>query len=108
VNSVVSLRTVTNASNVPIVVFADMQQESGTARPLQMVCRSMIGALPRIHKVPYPCDASSRHALEEVSADKFHRTVSNIAGLSGNVQETDDWIASTLLRKLGIGKNAGG
>jgi len=51
---------------------------------------------------------SASHALEDVSADEIHRAVSKISGLYGDVHETDDWIASTLPRKLGIGKNAGG
>jgi nicotinamidase-related amidase len=69
---------------------------------------TLIDAFHRNHKVTYLCDASASHALEEVPADEIHRTVSKISGLYGDVHETDDWIASTLPRKLGIGKNAGG
>jgi nicotinamidase-related amidase len=201
VTSVVSLRTFANSSNVPIVVFVDMQQEyvaaprllaiSGIDRALdncrkvldharriglpvafvrmlsesaffnratpfarwiegfepyrnEMIfergrpscysCESftalmnqshggivlagfagessclstLIDAFHRNHKVTYLCDASASHALEDVSADEIHRAVSKISGLYGDVHETDDWIASTLPRKLGIGKNAGG
>ena len=103
-NSVVSLRTFTNASNVPIVVFVDMQQES-MAGPRLLAISGIDRALAnrrdafhRSHKVTYPCDASAGHVLEEVSADDIHRAVC----------ETDDWIASTLPRTLGIGNNAGG
>ncbi|MBR1123754.1 isochorismatase family protein [Bradyrhizobium lablabi] len=69
---------------------------------------TLIDAFHRNHKVTYLCDASASHALEEVSADEIHRAVSKISGLYGDVYETDEWIASTLPRKLGIGKNAGG
>jgi hypothetical protein len=109
VNSVVSLRNFAKTSNVPIVVFADLQQESGAAPRLEARCPSMlIDALPRSHKVTYLWDASARPALEDVSADAIHRAVSKISGLYADVYGTDDWIASTLPRKLGIGKNAGG
>jgi nicotinamidase-related amidase len=69
---------------------------------------TLIDAFHRNHKVTYLCDASASHALDEVPADDIHRAVSKISGLYGDVYETDDWIASTLPRKLGIGKNAGG
>jgi len=69
---------------------------------------TLIDAFHRNHKVTYLCDASASHALEEVSADEIHRAISKISGLYGDVCETDDWIVSTLPRKLGIGKNAGG
>ena len=69
---------------------------------------TLIDAFHRNHKVTFLCDASASHALEEVPADEVHRAVSKISGLYGDVHETDDWIASTLPRKLGIGKNAGG
>ena len=200
-NSVVSLRTFANASNVPIVVFVDMQQEYVAAPRLLVIsgidralhnCRkvldharrtglpvafvrmlaesvffnratpfvrwiegfephrnemifepsspscyacepftalvsqsrggivlagfagessclsTLIDAFHRNHKVTFLCDASASHALEDVSADEIHRAVSKISGLYGDVYETDEWIASTLPRKLGIGKNAGG
>jgi hypothetical protein len=118
VNSVVSLRTFANASNVPMVDFVDMQQEYVAAPRLMAIfgidralhnCRkvldharrtglpmladfagessclsTLVDAFHRNHKVTYLCDASASQALEDVSAD-----------------------ASTLPRKLGIGKNAG-
>jgi len=108
----VSLRAFANSSNVPIVVFVDMQQ--GYVAPPRLLagessCLStLIDAFHRNHKVTYLCDASASHALEDVSADEIHRAVSKISELYGDVYETDDWIASTLPRKLGIGKNAGG
>jgi hypothetical protein len=112
VTSVVSLRAFANSSNVPIVVFVDMEQEYVAAPRLlagEPSCLStLIDAFHRNHKVTYLCDASASHALEDVSADEIHRAVSKISGLYGDVCETDDWIASTLPRKLGIGKNAGG
>jgi nicotinamidase-related amidase len=69
---------------------------------------TLIDAFHRNHKVTYLCDASASHALDEVSAEEIHRAVSKISGLYGDVYETTDWIASTVPRKLGIGKNAGG
>ena len=69
---------------------------------------TMIDAFHRNHKVAYLCDASASHALDDMSADDIHRTVSRISALYGDVYETTDWIASTLPRKLGNGKNAGG
>ena len=62
----------------------------------------------RNHKVTYPSDASASRALDEMSADDVHRAVSKISGIYGDVYETTDWIASTLPRKLGHGKSAGG
>jgi nicotinamidase-related amidase len=69
---------------------------------------TLIDAFHRNHRVTYLCDASASHALEDVSADEIHRAVSKISGLYGEVYETTDWITSTLPRKLGVGKNAGG
>jgi len=69
---------------------------------------TMIEAFHRNHKVAYLCDASASHALDDMSADDIHRAVSRISALYGDVYETTDWIASTLPRKLGNGKNAGG
>ena len=69
---------------------------------------TLIDAFHRNQKVTYLCDASASHALENVSADEIHRAVSKISGLYGDVYETTDWIASTLPRKLGVGKNASG
>jgi hypothetical protein len=62
----------------------------------------------RNHKVTYLSDASASRALDEMSADDVHRAVSKISGIYGDVYETTDWIASTLPRKLGHGKSAGG
>ena len=69
---------------------------------------TLIDAFHRNHRVTYLCDASASHALEDVPAGEIHRAVSKISGLYGEVYETTDWIASTLPRKLGVGKNAGG
>jgi nicotinamidase-related amidase len=69
---------------------------------------TLVDAFHRNHRVTYLCDASASHALEDVPADEIHRAVSKISGLYGEVYETTDWIASTLPRKLGVGKNAGG
>jgi nicotinamidase-related amidase len=69
---------------------------------------TMIDAFHRNHQVTYLCDASASHTLEDMPADEVHRAVSKISGLYGEVYETTDWIASTLPRKLGQGKNAGG
>jgi nicotinamidase-related amidase len=69
---------------------------------------TLIDAFHRNHKVGYLWDASASHALDDMSADDVHRAVSRISGLYGDVYETADWIASTLPRKLGNGKKAGG
>lgn len=69
---------------------------------------TMIDGFHRNHKVAYLCDASASHALDDMSADDVQRAVSRISGLYGDVYETADWIASTVPRKLGNGKNAGG
>jgi nicotinamidase-related amidase len=62
----------------------------------------------RNHKVSYLSDASASHALDEMPADDVHHAVSKISGIYGDLYETTDWIASTLPRKLGHGKSAGG
>jgi hypothetical protein len=67
-----------------------------------------IDAFRRNHKVTYLCDASASHTLDDMPAHETHRAVCRISGLYGEVYETADWIASTLPRKLGLGKNAGG
>jgi nicotinamidase-related amidase len=69
---------------------------------------TLIDAFHRNHKVTYLSDASASHALDEMSADDVHRAVAKISGVYGEVHETADWIASTLPRKLGNGKQAGG
>ena len=69
---------------------------------------TLLDAFHRNHKVTYLCDASASHALDDTPAAEVHRAVSRISGLYGDVYETTDWIASTLPRKLGIGRNAGG
>ena len=62
----------------------------------------------RNHEVAYLSDASASNARDEMSADDVHHAVSKISGIYGDVYETTDWIASTLPRKLGHGKSAGG
>jgi nicotinamidase-related amidase len=69
---------------------------------------TLIDAFHRNQKVTFLGDASASHALDEMAADEIHRAVCKISGLYGEVYETADWIASTLPRKLGNGKNAGG
>ena len=85
------------------------QSRGGIGFAGEAACLStLIDAFHRNHKVTYLCDASASHALDDVSADEIHRAVSKISGLYGEVYETTDWITSTLPRKLGVGKNAGG
>jgi nicotinamidase-related amidase len=75
----------------------------------ELTCLStLIDAFHRNHEVTFLCDASGSHALDELSADDVHRTVSRMSGLYGEVYETADWIASAHPCKLGDGKNAGG
>jgi hypothetical protein len=68
----------------------------------------LIDAHHRNHKVTYLYDASASHALDEMPAHEIHRAISKISGVYGEVHETSDWIASTLPRKFGNGRNAGG
>jgi nicotinamidase-related amidase len=69
---------------------------------------TLIDAFHRDHKVTYLCDASASHALDDMPARETHRAVSKISGIYGEVHETNDWIAATLPRKLGIERSAGG
>jgi len=57
----------------------------------------------RNHKVTYPCDASVGRALDDMPT---HVTIAPFSGfgLQGEIDETADWIASTLPRKLGFGE----
>ncbi|MDP3076983.1 hypothetical protein [Bradyrhizobium sp.] len=105
--SVVSLRTFATSSSVPIVVFVDMQQEY-LAKPRPLALSAIDRALDNHHEVAYLCGASASHALDNMVADDDRRAVSGIFGPYGDVYETADWIASTLPRKLGNGRNAGG
>lgn len=69
---------------------------------------TLVDAYHRGHKVAYLADASASHALDDMAASEVHRAISKVSGLYGDVYETTEWIASTLPRKLGGGKNAGG
>ena len=123
--SVVSLRTFANSSNIPIVVFVDLQQEylakpglfaiSATDRVVNN-CRKALdhsrrmdlpvpslrmffeSAFFRCDKVAYLCDASANHADDDMSADETHRAISKISGLYGEVYETTECIDATLPR----------
>ena len=130
-SSVVSLRNLTNASGVPIVVFGDMQREYRAAPRVLAIpgierafenCRNVLDLAGRIGSpaafVHAPAKSAffnfnrapprASHARAGVSVDRTHHAVSKISGLSADIDQTDDWIASTLSRTLGIGKNAGG
>lgn len=72
-------------------MFVNMQQEY-LAKPRLLAISEIDRALDNCRKV----------------LDRIHRAVSKISGVYGEVYETTDWIASTLPRKLGNGKNAGG
>ena len=115
--SVVSLRSFANSSSVPIVVFVDMQQEY-LAKPRLLAISEIDRALDNCRRV---LDHSRRIGLPVAfirmlnesaffnRATPFvQRAVSRISALYGDVYETADWIASTLSRKLGNGRNAGG
>jgi nicotinamidase-related amidase len=69
---------------------------------------TLIDAYHRGHKVAYLADASASHELDDMAAYEVHRAISKVSGVYGDVYETSEWIASTLPRKLGNGKNAGG
>jgi hypothetical protein len=103
VKSVVSLRTFANSSNVPIVVFVDMQQECVAA--LRLLAISGIDrALDNCRKV---LDHAGRIGLP-VAVVRMLSESTFFNRDTPFVLETDDWITSTRPRKLGIGKNAGG
>jgi nicotinamidase-related amidase len=117
VTSVVSLRT------VPIVVLVDMRQEYQAKPRLPAIsevdrvldnCRRVLDHPRRIGlpvafiQVTYPSDTSASYVPDDMSADDVHCAVSKISGIYGDVYETTDWIASTLPRKFGHRKNAGG
>jgi len=69
---------------------------------------TLVDGYHRGHRVAYLADASASHALDDLTAGEVHRAISKVAGLYGDVYETSEWIASTLPRKFGTGKNAGG
>jgi hypothetical protein len=69
---------------------------------------AMIGHVHGNHNVACLGDASAGHAIDVMPADDVQRAVSRISALYGDVYETADRIASTLPRKLGNGRNAGG
>ena len=106
--SIVSLRTFANSTNVPIVVFVDMQREY-LAKPRLLAIAEIDPALDNCRKV---LDHSRKIGLPvafiRMLSELVHRAVSKISGLYGEVHETDHWIAATLPRKLGNGANAGG
>jgi nicotinamidase-related amidase len=69
---------------------------------------TLIDAFHRNRQVTFLSDASASYALDEMSADDVHCAVSKISEIYGDVYETTEWIASTLPRKFGHRKNAGG
>jgi nicotinamidase-related amidase len=66
---------------------------------------TLVDAYHRGHNIAYLADASASHALDDMTADEVHRAVSKVSGVYGDIYETSEWIASTLPRKLGAGKN---
>jgi hypothetical protein len=131
--SVVSLWPFANSSSAPIVDFIDMQRESlanlgllaisGIGRALDN-CRKILDDSRRIG----PPVAFIRMLNETAFFDRATRFVRwiegferrrnvggrrpsrgfEVSGIYGDVYETTVWIASTLPRKLGHGRNAGG
>jgi hypothetical protein len=55
-----------------------------------------------------PCDPSTSHARDIGRAAKSTARFRKYSRLYGEVHEKTDWIVSTLPRKFGNGKNAGG
>ena len=68
----------------------------------------LIQVSPRHDKVAIPGETSARHGRNQTSADEIQRAVFKVSRSHAAVGETDDGIASTLPRKLGIGKYACG
>jgi hypothetical protein len=69
---------------------------------------TLVDGFHRNNKVTHRSDTSASDSLDDMPADDVHRAVSRISGPYGEVYETAEWIASTLPRKLGYGKDAGG
>jgi hypothetical protein len=87
----------------------DNQGRGGIGFAGESTCLSaLIDAFNRSHEVAYLFDASASSARDEMSADEVQHADSKTLGIYGDVHETADSIASTLPRKLGHGKNAGG
>jgi hypothetical protein len=87
----------------------DNQGRGGIGFAGESTCLSaLIDAFHRGHEVAYLFDASASSARDEMSADDVHHADSKTLGIYGDVYETADSITSTLPRKLGHGKNAGG
>src|SRR5947207_2123049 len=99
VTSVVSLRTFANSSNVPIVVFVDMQQEY-LAKPRLLAISEIDRALENCRKV---LDHSRKIGLPVA----FIRML-NESAFFNRATPFVRWIAATLPRKFGNGTNAGG
>jgi hypothetical protein len=55
-----------------------------------------------------PAGFAGESACLSILIGAFHRAISRISGIFGEVFETADWIEQTLPRKLGNGKNARG
>ena len=69
---------------------------------------TLVDAYHRKHKAIFLHDASASHHLDEVHAVDVHRAVSKICGLYGEVYETNEWIASTVPRRVGHGAKSRG
>lgn len=55
---------------------------------------TMVDAFHRGHHVTYVKDASASHRLVDMAAEDVHFAVARIAGLYGDVVETDTWIGA--------------
>ena len=69
---------------------------------------TMVDAHHRHQRAIFLADASASHDLDDLDAAQAHRAVSKICGLYGDVCDTQDWIAATLPRHIGVEKNASG
>lgn len=83
--------------------FADVMSHGGGANMVlagfagAIACLSTaIEAFHRGHRLTYLSDASASHELNSFSASDVHHVVTELAGLYGRVQETNNWIAATM------------
>lgn len=63
-----------------------------------------IDAFHRGHRVTFLNDASASHALEDITPDEVHRTVSRLVGLYGESIATRLWIERTSRTRRAVGE----
>src|SRR5665213_1085628 len=100
VSQVVNPRPFVNTSNVPIVVLGDVQ-------PGWLGKPRLLDPFYRNHRVTYRCDSSASQPWTTCRRTNPSRRLQDFRSMERRY-ETADWIAATLSRELGFGKNADG